>query len=79
MKIEKKNNYILRGGPKSTVSKALSCNFCTWLRSRIFRIETVKVAFFTANLRESRHIFTVQEIERRKQRLLSILSCAKSN
>lgn len=45
-----KENNILRGAPNRTVSKALSCNFCTWLRSRIFRIESVKVVFFTASL-----------------------------
>lgn len=49
----KKKSNLLRGAPNRTVSKALSCNFCTWLRSRIFRIESVRVVFFTASL--SRH------------------------
>lgn len=57
----KKEGHILRGAPNSTVSKDLSCNFCTWLRSRIFRIETVRVVFFMANLRENRHTVILNE------------------
>lgn len=58
-----KKGHILNGAPNSTVSKALSCNFCTWLRSSIFRIECVRVVFFTASLRENRQSFYKKKAE----------------
>lgn len=42
--------YSHRGGPKSTVSRALSCSFCRWLRSVIFSTVPIMVALFTASL-----------------------------
>lgn len=44
------SGYSHRGGPKSTVSRALSCSFCRWLRSVILSTVPIMVALFTASL-----------------------------